>query len=144
MLRRPSGVVAWSWTERREARMECESSREEVMVSRPEISSSRVLSSWDSAEGRKVLIMVRFQKPVGAASESLSSRARMRLFFVAIKSFVAARPLALRAMSASLTGPGRAPKSCQMELTAAKPERRAMSATPTTPRRSRQALMTPS
>lgn len=114
------------------------------MVSRPEISNSRVLSSWDSADGRKVLMSVRFQNPVGAASDIFSCRARILLFFDAIESLVAVRPLALREMSVSVTGLGRVPKSCQIELTDAKPDRRAMSATPTTPRRSRHALMMPS
>jgi hypothetical protein len=64
-------------------------------------------------------------------------RARARECFAARSSSVTEREVALRVRSDSSTGRWRAPKVCQMEETAAKPEREAMREIPMMPTRSR-------
>ena len=110
------------------------------MVSRPDISTCRVLRSVWSALPRMEPIAF-WKKDSDGLEEILRSRARRRDRLAESMSLVAERPACLREISISVTGLGRAQKFCQGELTAAKPESRAMSEMPMTPTRSRHPSM---
>lgn len=112
------------------------------MDERPEISSSRALSSWVSAVPR-MEPMTLVMKPSDGVSLTLRWRAFRRLLFDANISFVASNPACFLDTSASVTGRGFAPNVCHGFETAAKPESRAINDIPIIPTLSRQASLNP-
>ena len=105
---------------------------ESDIVSKPEISRSRVCRSMLSAFPRIEPIAFCKNDSVGA-SDIFRSRARSLDRFVSSMSREASSPAAFLAIVASVTGFGRAKKLCQGELTEAKPESSAMTDIPMTP-----------
>lgn len=113
-----------------------------AMEERPDISSSRALSSWVSAVPRIVPITL-VMKPSEGVSLTLRWRARRRLLLTANISFVAFSPACFRLTSASVTGRGFAPNVCHGFDTAAKPDSKAINDIPIIPTLSRQASLSP-
>ncbi len=138
----PRGEEARWVDARRLWRREREVERFMAMVLRPDISSSRALSSWVSALPRMVPITLVMKLSVGV-SLNLRWRTRRRLRFEASISFVASRPACFRATSASVTGRVFAPKVCHGADIAANPDSSAMSEIPIIPTRSRHASLRP-
>lgn len=123
-------------------RREREVERLSAMDSKPEISSSRDLSSWVSAFPLIVPMTLVINPSVGV-SLILRCKARRRVRLEASISFVASSPACFLDTSDSVTGRGLAPNVCHGEDTAANPDNNAMRDIPIIPTLSRQASLTP-
>lgn len=142
-MARPRAVVERSWSMRRWRRMVREDSRLSDMVSKPDISISRVCRAWASLFPPRNVPITPDNQPLDAGAwDACRSSCWSRAFFSRIISVVASSPVCFLAISASETSLGFGPKLCQTAETDAKPESRAISATPVMPSLSRHAWKT--
>lgn len=137
-MSRPTGVRARVWSRSRDCWRAREVDNDVDMVSRPAISSSKVLRSVRSAFPRMEPSALWKNDSRGTSAIFRSSAWRRDRLTMSM-SVVASSPTCLRARSASVTWRAREKRLCHGELTEAKPERSDMKQMPMTPTRSRHA-----